>query len=116
MEEWEQQRRELTRVHSTDNSNTIQIWCYENTKLMNTFPKILKVRSFSPFPLLSLLLPLTQRRNEQVLYSTDVLSDQAIIYWHAKGAKTQGKSHFLAATAPLVNFLKEQEESEEDDE
>lgn len=26
------------------NSNTIQIWCYENTKLMNTFPKILKVR------------------------------------------------------------------------
>ncbi|ORY42133.1 hypothetical protein BCR35DRAFT_311290 [Leucosporidium creatinivorum] len=75
--------------------NTIQIWCYENTKLMNTFPKILKV-----------------------LYSTDVLSDQAIIYWHAKGAKTQGKQHFLNATTPLVNFLKEQEDSdeEEDDE
>lgn len=52
---------------------------------------------------------------KQVLYSTDVLSDQAIIYWHSKGAKTQGKQHFLTATTPLVNFLKEQEESEEED-
>ncbi|KAK4057203.1 hypothetical protein OIO90_001698 [Microbotryomycetes sp. JL221] len=73
--------------------NTIQTWCYENTKLMPAFVKILKV-----------------------LYSQDVLSDQAIIYWHSKGAKPQAKQHFLSAAEPLVKFLKEQEDdSDEDD-
>ncbi|KDE04141.1 hypothetical protein MVLG_05432 [Microbotryum lychnidis-dioicae p1A1 Lamole] len=71
--------------------NTIQIWCYENTKLMPAFAKILKV-----------------------LYSLDVLSDQAIIYWHSKGSKTQARQHFLDAAGPLVNFLKEQEEEEDE--
>lgn len=52
----------------------------------------------------------------QVLYSQDVLSDQAIIYWHSKGAKPQAKQHFLTATQPLVNFLKEQEEESDEDE
>jgi hypothetical protein len=37
-----------------------------------------------------------------VLYNTDCVSDQAIIYWHAKGAKPQGKQHFLKATEALV--------------
>ncbi|SCV69691.1 BQ2448_1085 [Microbotryum intermedium] len=73
--------------------NTIQIWCYENTKLMPAFAKILKV-----------------------LYSLDVLSDQAIIYWHSKGSKTQARQHFLDAAGPLVNFLKEQEEEDGSDE
>ncbi|SCZ89291.1 BZ3500_MvSof-1268-A1-R1_Chr9g10358 [Microbotryum saponariae] len=71
--------------------NTIQIWCYENTKLMPAFAKILKV-----------------------LYSLDVLSDQAILYWHSKGSKTQARQHFLDAAGPLVNFLKEQEEEEDE--
>ena len=38
----------------------------------------------------------------KVLYNTDCVSDQAIIYWHAKGAKPQGKQHFLKATEALV--------------
>jgi hypothetical protein len=38
----------------------------------------------------------------QVLYNTDCISDQAIIYWATKGAKPQGKQHFIKATEPLV--------------
>ncbi|KAK4051371.1 hypothetical protein OIV83_002855 [Microbotryomycetes sp. JL201] len=72
--------------------NTIQIWSYENTKVMPAFVKILKV-----------------------LYSKDVLSDQAIIYWHGKGAKPQAKQHFLTAALPLVNFLRAQEDDSDDD-
>ena len=40
--------------------------------------------------------------DHQVLYNSDVVSDQAIIYWHNKGAKPQGKQHFLKATEALV--------------
>ena len=38
----------------------------------------------------------------QVLYNKDCVSDQAIIYWAQKGAKPQGKQHFLKATETLV--------------
>lgn len=38
----------------------------------------------------------------KVLYNADVISDQAILYWHSKGAKPQGKQHFLKVTEPLV--------------
>ena len=30
------------------------------------------------------------------------MSDQAIIYWHQKGSKPQGRQHFLKATEGLV--------------
>ncbi|KAI0930217.1 hypothetical protein AcW1_008959 [Taiwanofungus camphoratus] len=73
--------------------NTAQVYCYEDTRIIKAFPQILKV-----------------------LYNKDCISDQAIIYWHQKGAKPQGKQHFLQATQPLVNFLQEQESEEEDDE
>ena len=38
----------------------------------------------------------------QVLYNKDCISDQAIIYWHQKGSKPQGRQHFLKGTEPLV--------------
>ncbi|KZT72207.1 eukaryotic translation initiation factor 5C [Daedalea quercina L-15889] len=72
--------------------NAVQVYCYEDTRIIKAFPQILKV-----------------------LYNKDCISDQAIIYWHQKGAKPQGKQHFLQATAPLVKFLQEQEESEEEE-
>jgi hypothetical protein len=37
-----------------------------------------------------------------VLYNKDCVSDQAIIYWHQKGSKPQGRQHFLKSTEPLV--------------
>lgn len=73
--------------------NTLQLWCYENTKTIPVFSKLLKL-----------------------LYSQDVLSDQAIIYWFSKGSKLQGRATFLSAAEPLVKFLKEQEEEEEESE
>jgi len=71
--------------------NTVQTYCYEDTRIMKAFPQILKV-----------------------LYNKDCVSDQAIIYWHQKGSKPQGRQHFLKATEGLVKFLQEQEESDEE--
>ena len=71
--------------------NTVQVFCYEDTRVMKAFPQILKV-----------------------LYNKDCISDQAIIYWHQKGAKPQGKQHFLKATESLVKFLQEQESEDEE--
>jgi len=72
--------------------NAVQVYCYEDTRLMKAFTQILKV-----------------------LYNKDVISAQAIIYWHQKGAKPQGKQHFLKQTEALVKFLQEQEDSEEEE-
>lgn len=68
-----------------------------------------------------------------MLYNKDCLSDQAIVYWHQKGSKPQGRQHFLKSAEPLVKvniiknqaalinakitnqFLQEQESSEEEE-
>jgi len=71
----------------------VQVYCYEDTRVIKTFPQILKV-----------------------LYNKDCVSDQAIIYWFQKGAKPQGKQHFLKASEPLVKFLQAQEEESEEEE
>ncbi|KAF8608924.1 ARM repeat-containing protein [Ceratobasidium sp. AG-I] len=74
--------------------NVVQVYCYEDTRVIKTFPQILKV-----------------------LYNKDCVSDQAIIYWFQKGAKPQGKQHFLKASEPLVKFLQaQQDESDEEEE
>ncbi|KAH9946977.1 eukaryotic translation initiation factor 5C [Amylocystis lapponica] len=73
--------------------NIVQVYCYEDTRIIKAFPQILKV-----------------------LYNKDCISDQAIIYWYQKGAKPQGKQHFLQATQPLVKFLQEQDSDEDEDE
>ncbi|PPQ98623.1 hypothetical protein CVT24_003956 [Panaeolus cyanescens] len=72
--------------------NAVQVYCYEDTRVIKAFPQILKV-----------------------LYNKDCVSDQAIIYWHQKGSKVQGRQHFLKATEALVKFLQEQDSSEEDE-
>ncbi|KIM29837.1 hypothetical protein M408DRAFT_328637 [Serendipita vermifera MAFF 305830] len=73
--------------------NTVQLYCYEESKVMKAFPQMLKV-----------------------LYNKDCISDQAILYWHSKGSKAHGRQHFLTVTQPLVNFLREQEDSDEEEE
>lgn len=78
--------------------NAVQVYSYEDTRIIKAFPQILKVRSSL---VICVVLKMTDF-GEQVLYNKDCISDQAIIYWHQKGAKPQGKQHFLAATAPLV--------------
>ncbi|THH02092.1 hypothetical protein EW026_g750 [Hermanssonia centrifuga] len=71
--------------------NSVQVYCYEDTRIIKAFPQILKV-----------------------LYNKDCISDQAIIYWYQKGSKAQGRQHFLTATQPLVKFLQEQESEDEE--
>ncbi|KAL1748650.1 hypothetical protein HDZ31DRAFT_29058 [Schizophyllum fasciatum] len=73
--------------------NIVQVYCYEDSRVMKAFPQILKV-----------------------LYNKDCISDQAIIYWFQKGSKPQGRQHFLKATEPLVKFLQEQEEESDEEE
>ncbi|KAK7057189.1 hypothetical protein R3P38DRAFT_2839838 [Favolaschia claudopus] len=73
--------------------NVVQVYCYEDTRIMKAFPQILKV-----------------------LYNKDCISDQAIIYWHQKGAKPQGKQHFLKSTETLVKFLQEQDDDSDEEE
>ncbi|KAJ2723920.1 hypothetical protein GGI07_002298 [Coemansia sp. Benny D115] len=50
------------------------------------------------------------------LYSSDVLSDSAIIFWAAKGAKPEGKDDFLKQTEVLVKKLEALEGSDDEDE
>ncbi|KAF9038301.1 ARM repeat-containing protein [Hymenopellis radicata] len=73
--------------------NVVQVYCYEDTRIIKAFPQILKV-----------------------LYNKDCISDQAIIYWYQKGSKPQGRQHFLKSTEALVKFLQEQEDDDSDDE
>lgn len=72
--------------------NLIQLHCYTDTRVFKTFPLLLKA-----------------------LYNENVISEGAIVYWAQKGAKPQGKQHFLKLAEPLVKFL-ESQESEDDDE
>jgi len=73
--------------------NSIQTWCYKNTAVSGSFVKILLV-----------------------LFNADVLSSDAILYWHSKGSKPDGRQNFLKQTEPLVKKLEEQEEEESDEE
>jgi len=73
--------------------NVVQVYCYEDTRIIKAFPQILKV-----------------------LFNKDCISDQAIIYWYQKGSKAQGRQHFLKSTEGLVKFLQEQESESEEDE
>ncbi|KAF9012315.1 hypothetical protein BDQ17DRAFT_1419708 [Cyathus striatus] len=73
--------------------NVVQVYCYEDTRIIKAFPQILKV-----------------------LYNKDCISDQAIIYWYQKGSKPQGRQHFLKSTESLVKYLQEQDDTDEDDE
>jgi len=72
--------------------NIIQAWCYENTQVLNLFVKILLT-----------------------LFNADVISGDAIIYWHSKGSKPEARQHFLKQVEPFVQKLKEQEEESEEE-
>ncbi|KAL9940894.1 hypothetical protein V8E36_000382 [Tilletia maclaganii] len=73
--------------------NAIQLYLYEDTRIMKTFPQILRV-----------------------FYNADVLDSGAILYWATKGAKPQGKQHFLKAAEPLIKILQQQEEEDDEEE
>ena len=70
----------------------VQNTCYEDAKLTKFFRQIV-----------------------QVLYQHDVLSDNAIIFWADKAHKPQGKTVFLKQMEPFVKWLRENEDSSEEE-
>ncbi|KAJ1719620.1 hypothetical protein LPJ53_005646 [Coemansia erecta] len=73
----------------------VQMYCYSDAKLTKIFGRIV-----------------------YALYSADVLSDSAIIFWAAKGARAEGKADFIKQTETLVKKLEAlaAEDSDDDDE
>jgi len=78
---------ELTLLHK------IQEYCYDNIHFMNSFQKIVVL-----------------------LYKADVLSEEAILKWHAEAHAAKGKSVFLEQMKKFVEWLKNAEEESESDE
>merc|ERR1719234_1212576 len=75
---------ELTLLHK------IQEYCYDNIHFMNSFQKIVVL-----------------------LYKADVLSEEAILKWHAEAHAAKGKSVFLEQMKKFVEWLKNAEEESE---
>jgi hypothetical protein len=71
----------------------VQLTCYEEVKLNKFFRRII-----------------------QNLYKNDVLSDNAILYWADKAHLAQGKTLFLKQLEPFVEWLRENDSSEEEEE
>ena len=69
---------------------------------MKALPQILKVRRKAYINAGTSQSDTNEQLGLQVLYNKDCVSDQAIIYWHQKGSKPQGRQHFLKATEGLV--------------
>jgi hypothetical protein len=73
--------------------NTIQVTCYEDSRLLRIFADIVKI-----------------------LYDVDVVGEDTIKYWYAKGSNPKGRNVFLKDLEPLVKWLDEAEEEESDEE
>ncbi|KAI8989512.1 armadillo-type protein [Pilobolus umbonatus] len=71
----------------------VQLTCYEDVKLTKFFHRII-----------------------QTLYKNDALSDNAILYWFDKAHLAQGKTIFLKQLETFVNWLRDNESSEEEEE
>ena len=71
--------------------NTIQVTCYEDSRLLKLFADIIKI-----------------------LYDVDVLEEDTIRHWYTKGSNPKGRNVFLRDLEPFITWLDEAEE--EDDE
>lgn len=72
--------------------NTIQVTCYEDSRLLKLFSDIVKV-----------------------LYDVDVVGEDSIRHWHSKGSNLKGRNVFLKDLEPMVKWFDEAEEEEEED-
>jgi len=71
----------------------VQFLCYEHNNLMKVFQDIVRM-----------------------LYDTDVLSEEAIVFWAKKGTNPKGRQVFLDALAPFLKWLEDAEEDDDDEE
>ncbi|PNW82888.1 hypothetical protein CHLRE_06g298350v5 [Chlamydomonas reinhardtii] len=70
--------------------NTIQVFCYEDTRMLKCFTDIMKL-----------------------LYNAEIVGEDTIQHWYKKGSHTKGRAVFLKDIEPFMKWL---EEAEEDDE
>ena len=73
--------------------NTIQVTCYEDSRLLKLFADIIKI-----------------------LYDVDVLGEDTIKHWYNKGSNPKGRNVFIKDLEPLVKWLDEAEEEESEEE
>ena len=71
---------------------TIQVTCYEDSRLLKLFSDIIKV-----------------------LYDVDIIGEDAIKFWYSKGSNPKGRNVFLKDLEPMVKWLDEAEEEEEEE-
>jgi hypothetical protein len=72
---------------------TAQVTCYEDSRLLKLFKDMVKV-----------------------MYDVDVVGEDAVRYWYAKGSNPKGRNVFLKDMEPFVNWLDEAEEEGEEEE
>lgn len=69
----------------------VQVYCYEDSKLLKLFSDILRI-----------------------LYNSEVISEDTIMWWYKKGSSPKGRSVFLRDVEPFIKWLEEAEEEEDD--
>lgn len=72
---------------------TIQVTCYEDSRLLKLFADIIKI-----------------------MYDVDVLGEDTIRFWYTKGSNPKGRNVFTKDLEPLIEWLDEAEEEEDDEE
>eukprot|EP00884_Botryococcus_braunii_P005038 jgi/Botrbrau1/14535/Bobra.0212s0002.1 len=71
----------------------VQVYCYEDAKLLKLFAKIVRI-----------------------LYDNDILGEDTIHWWYKKGSHPKGRNVFVRDIEPFIKWLEEAEEDDEDEE
>ena len=82
-----------TAVASALGTSELQVYCYEDSKLLKLFSQILRI-----------------------LYDADVLGEDAILFWYKRGSHPKGRNVFLHDVEPFIKWLEEAEEEGEEEE
>lgn len=72
--------------------DTLQSFCYENQSFIKLFAELVRI-----------------------LYELDVLGEDTIQHWAAKGTNPKGRAQFTKDLEPFTKWLDEAEEEDEDD-
>lgn len=71
---------------------TVQVTCYEDSRLLKSFAALVKV-----------------------MYDGDVIGEDTVRWWYAKGSNPKGRNVFLREVEPFIKWLDEAESEEEDE-
>lgn len=72
---------------------TVQVHCYQDSRLLKVFRDIVRI-----------------------LYDTEIVAEDTILYWYRKGSHQKGRNVFLKDIEPFIKWLEEAEEEDDDEE